>query len=238
MLPQLFLYTVDQVNPKTCLSADHAIQHTQSFKKNSCNSLAKLSGVQQHVACHKRPCNSLNYDHNINPNTNMPACPMCACCRKEAAQILDIADRAAQRWEVSYTHFITPPVAADALAALSQRADVKAVVWGGYPQAERCRIAMGKEEVMLTAVEDPATLDDAVAALDVKGNFMFDPATHRDFLGAILGTDVARDRVGVSHHQVIPSCHPVTVALQGLNQRLCHVTPLDYADARTCVCIT
>lgn len=32
---------------------------------------------------------------------------------------------------------------------------------------------------MLTAVEDPASLEDAVAALDVKGNFMFDPATQR-----------------------------------------------------------
>lgn len=110
------------------------------------------------------------------------------CCRQEVAQILDIAERAAQRWEISYTHFVTPPVAADALAAINQRADIKAVAWGGYPQAERCRVAIGKEEVMLTAAEDPSTLEDAVAALDLKGNFMFDPATHRDFLGAILGT--------------------------------------------------
>lgn len=51
---------------------------------------------------------------------------------------------------------------------------------------------------MLTAVEDPSTLDDAVAALDVRGNFMFDPATHRDFLGAIIGTGIVRDRIGVS----------------------------------------
>lgn len=27
-----------------------------------------------------------------------------------------------------------------------------------------------------------------VAALELKGNFMFDPAKHGDFLGAILGT--------------------------------------------------
>lgn len=51
---------------------------------------------------------------------------------------------------------------------------------------------------MLSAVEDPSRLEDAVVALDCRGNFMFDPANHRDFLGAILGTGVVRDRVGVS----------------------------------------
>jgi RNA-binding protein YlmH len=121
------------------------------------------------------------------------------------AQILDQAERAATRWEVTYTHFVSPPVAADALAAINQRADIKAVAWGGYPQAERCRVAIGKEEVMLPAQEDPSSLDDAVAALDIRGNFMFDPATHRDFLGAIIGTGVVRDRIGVSETTALNS---------------------------------
>jgi RNA-binding protein YlmH len=43
----------------------------------------------------------------------------------------------------------------------------------------------------------PSQLPDAVAALDCRGNFMFDAATHRDFLGAILGTGVVREKVGV-----------------------------------------
>lgn len=138
---------------------------------------------------------------------------LCSCCRKEVAQILDIADRAAQRWDVSYSHFVIPPVATDVLTVVNQRADVRAVTWGGYAQAERCRIALGKEEVMMTAPEDTTMFDDGIAALDVQGNFMFDPATHRDFLGAILGTDIARDRVGVSNHPVIPSHDPVTLRL-------------------------
>jgi RNA-binding protein YlmH len=112
-----------------------------------------------------------------------------------------MAERASTSWGISYTHFLSPPVAADALAAVSQLPDLKAVAWGGYLQAERTRLAVGKEEVMLAAAEDPAALEEAVAALDVKGNFMFDPATHRDFLGAILGTGVVRDRVGVSAPQ-------------------------------------
>jgi hypothetical protein len=108
--------------------------------------------------------------------------------RKEVAQILDLAERAAARWDVSYSTFISPSVLADARLVLEGRSDVVMVPWGGYPQAERCRVAFGMEEVLLAAKEDPSQLEDAVAALQVKGNFMFDPASHRDFLGAILGT--------------------------------------------------
>jgi RNA-binding protein YlmH len=30
----------------------------------------------------------------------------------------------------------------------------------------------------------------------VSGNFMFDAASHGDFLGAVLGTGIAREKVG------------------------------------------
>lgn len=49
------------------------------------------------------------------------------------------------------------------------------------------RIAIGREEMLAPLRDNPAQLG-GVAALQVKGNFMFDPATHRDFLGAILNT--------------------------------------------------
>lgn len=35
-----------------------------------------------------------------------------------------------------------------------------------------------------------------VSAVLVKGNFIFDSATHRDFLGACLGTGIERSKVG------------------------------------------
>ena len=59
--------------------------------------------------------------------------------RKEISRILEIADRAADRWDITFTDFLPPPVVADAMAALSGRADVVCVAWGGYAQAERCR---------------------------------------------------------------------------------------------------
>lgn len=85
------------------------------------------------------------------------------------ARILEQAQRAAQRWEVAYTNFMSPPLAADVLAALAQLPDVAGVAWGGYPQAERVRVAMGREDVMLEPQQDASQLTDAVAALDCKG---------------------------------------------------------------------
>jgi photosystem II S4 domain protein len=43
-----------------------------------------------------------------------------------------------------------------------------------------------------------ATPEDSVpiAGLEIAGNFLFDPASHRDFLGAVLGTGIVRDKVG------------------------------------------
>lgn len=46
---------------------------------------------------------------------------------------------------------------------------------------------MGRDELLAAAQADPSQLD-GVAALDVRGNFMFDAANHRDFLGALVGT--------------------------------------------------
>ena len=46
------------------------------------------------------------------------------------------------------------------------------------------------------AVREDPSQSIAVASLSVSGNFMFDPAKHPDFLGAILGTGVVRGKVG------------------------------------------
>lgn len=67
--------------------------------------------------------------------------------------------------------------------------------------------ALGDEEVAddeAAATPPPADsfralasdADGAVVFLDVRGNFVFDAADHRDFLGAVLGTGIERDRIG------------------------------------------
>ncbi|KAJ4749681.1 RNA-binding S4 domain-containing protein [Rhynchospora pubera] len=103
--------------------------------------------------------------------------------------ILEKARRASSRREVLHSGFVTPPVVKETMLAIEKLTDVKAIAQGGYPQAERCRISVGHAGSMIT---DP----DVIAALSISGNFKFEPCSHGDFLGAILGVGIKRDAVG------------------------------------------
>ncbi len=78
------------------------------------------------------------------------------------------AERAAGNWTTGFTNFHSPPVCNEALSAISQMADVAAVRFGGYEMAERCRLAVGREEMLAAAADDPGSLG-CVAALAVQG---------------------------------------------------------------------
>ncbi|KAM2898393.1 hypothetical protein COP2_007933 [Malus domestica] len=108
---------------------------------------------------------------------------------EEVKRVLEMARRASSRREVLHTNFLTPPVVKESMLALEKLADLKVVVQGGYPQAERCRISVGHPEVLTS---DP----DVIAALSITGNFGFQPCSHGDFLGAILGTGISREKLG------------------------------------------
>ncbi|XP_059662658.1 uncharacterized protein LOC132308559 [Cornus florida] len=104
-------------------------------------------------------------------------------------QIIEKANRASSRREVLHTDFLTPPVLKESMLALEKLADTEAVVQGGYPQAERCRLLVGHSEAL-------TTVPDIVAAMSITGNFGFQPCSHGDFLGAILRTGIAREKLG------------------------------------------
>ncbi len=110
--------------------------------------------------------------------------------REEVARVLDKAEQAVRTWEVVLTDFWSPPVLFEVQEIFSKLTDIDLLAWGGYPQAERQRLGIARSEIPLE------TSEIELAALDIAGNFLFDTATHRDFLGAILGTGIVREKVG------------------------------------------
>jgi photosystem II S4 domain protein len=110
--------------------------------------------------------------------------------RDSIAQVIDRAQQAIKTWEVVLTDFLSPPVLAEIQQVFSRLTEVQMIAWGGYPQAERQRLALARPEIPLDLSHV------AVAALDISGNFLFDTATHRDFLGAMLGTGIIREKTG------------------------------------------
>jgi len=107
-----------------------------------------------------------------------------------AARVLDQAEQALKTWEVVLTDFLAPPELAEAQQVLGRLTEIHLLTSGGYPQAERQRVAIARAELPLS----PEAI--RVAALAIAGNFLFDPASHRDFLGATLGTGIVRDKIG------------------------------------------
>ncbi len=110
--------------------------------------------------------------------------------REVLAQVLDKAEQALRTWEVTQTDFLSPPQLIEARQMLGRLTEVHCLAWGGYPQAERQRLAIARADIPLFPEAVP------VQALEIAGNFLFDTATHRDFLGALLGTGLVREKVG------------------------------------------
>jgi len=107
-----------------------------------------------------------------------------------AARVLDQAEQALKTWEVVLSDFLAPPELAEVQQVLARLTEIHLLTSGGYPQAERQRVAIARAELPLS----PDSIQ--VAALAIAGNFLFDPASHRDFLGATLGTGIVRDKIG------------------------------------------
>jgi photosystem II S4 domain protein len=110
--------------------------------------------------------------------------------RESVARVIDLAEQAIKTWEVVMTDFLSPPELEEIQQQFARLTEVQLLDWGGYPQAERRRLAIARSELPLDQTQVQ------VAAIDIAGNFLFDPATHRDFLGAMLGCGLVRDKTG------------------------------------------
>jgi photosystem II S4 domain protein len=110
--------------------------------------------------------------------------------RDTATRIIDQAEQAIKTWEVVACDFLSPPELAEIQQMFARLTEVQLIAGGGYPQAERQRLAIARSELPLDSSQVP------VAALEIAGNFLFDPVTHRDFLGAMLGCGIVRDKTG------------------------------------------
>ncbi|MBW4539371.1 MAG: photosystem II S4 domain protein [Myxacorys chilensis ATA2-1-KO14] len=110
--------------------------------------------------------------------------------RDTVARVIDQAEQAIKTWEVVQSDFLSPPEFAEVQRAFGRLTEVQLIEWGGYPQAERKRLAIARPDLPLETEQVELT------ALEIAGNFLFDPASHRDFLGALLGTGLVREKVG------------------------------------------
>ena len=144
---------------------------------------------------------------------------------------LDDLVKKSGRGEAAVSPYLTPREAKYARIHLSSRLGAgTAVLWGGYPEAERVRVVILPDYT--EGLVDPAALaSDPVAALSdaglddlaetirgavcpvlVKGSG-FRELSHRDYLGSILGLGLERDAIG---DILIPDTHSAILLTDSL----------------------
>ncbi len=110
--------------------------------------------------------------------------------REIGDKVLDKAEQALRSHQPQYTNFLNPRQLYITQPILEKIRDLKYLTYGGYQQAEREILALMPDYYI------PDMVDPPLALLDIYGQFKFQTVSHRDFLGAILGTGIKRNQVG------------------------------------------
>ncbi|QNK54517.1 RNA-binding protein [Paenibacillus sp. PAMC21692] len=103
-------------------------------------------------------------------------------------------ERSAQLHELKRTDFLDPRQAQILSMLAGRNADVTIRLEGGYPEAERRRALIAPDYRIL----DDESAAIAVLAVHASGNGHLE-LDHGDFLGALLGLGIKRDRIGDIH---------------------------------------
>lgn len=106
------------------------------------------------------------------------------------AKILDKAEEVQKEHEPRATGFLDPYQQVLAKRIAQGLTSVGYFFDGGYPGAERQRLVFHPDYL------DPAYVDPQLVLVKITGNFKFQQVTHRDYLGAILGLGLSRDKLG------------------------------------------
>lgn len=105
------------------------------------------------------------------------------------AQVNDLAEKALRDQEPQWTDFLEPPDREQVQAVLSWNQRVRFNSFGGYAQAERRRIVIYPDYYIVE------TIQPALAFLEITVKSP-EPLSHRDYLGAILGLGLKREKLG------------------------------------------
>jgi len=105
-------------------------------------------------------------------------------------KVLDKADVVLKRHDVKCTDFLTPNETRAISGVLSGLQDIKYIAAGAYEEAER------KIIVLFPHYLEDYMVDTPIAVFEIKSTSRFEKLDHRDYLGAILGLGLKRDKIG------------------------------------------
>lgn len=106
----------------------------------------------------------------------------------------DEIDQMAERHELRRTGFLDPRQAVIVESLVRKHRSLQLMLHGGYPQAERKRAVIAPEYMQL----EPR--DAAIQIIDIRSkDSRISDLDHGDYLGALLGLGIKRDKLGDLH---------------------------------------
>lgn len=105
-------------------------------------------------------------------------------------RVVDLAQRTLSSHEVTVTDFFDPHYTVLALGIIRRVSGLSFELQGGSINPERQRI------VLYPDFYDRRLLNNTVGLLEFSGGKMFSALKHRDFLGAVLGLGIRREKIG------------------------------------------
>jgi len=105
-------------------------------------------------------------------------------------KVLDKADVVLKRHDVKCTDFLTPNETRAISGVLSGLQDIKYIAAGAYEEAERKMI------ILFPYYLDESIIDTPIDVFEVRSTSQFERLDHRDYLGAILGLGLRREKIG------------------------------------------
>jgi RNA-binding protein YlmH len=115
----------------------------------------------------------------------------------------DLNRRCARKWLITNTGFLSPAEQVLLENSIHPEPDTRMVFFGGFDGCER------SAAFFLPADEDESSLTERICA--VKYRAFFGEPGHRDYLGALLGSGISRDRLGdilISNDETVVFCLP------------------------------
>lgn len=118
-------------------------------------------------------------------------------------RILDKAEIVSRNYETEHTDFLDPYQIRLAESILN-RFDIGHYAEGGAEQSERKTVVMFPDYLSKDDIENPVT------AIKIEGSFKFNEVSHKDYLGAIMGIGIKREKIG----DIYVGSHSATVIVQ------------------------
>ena len=110
--------------------------------------------------------------------------------RITAGSILDRITQLEKTGQMQATDFLDPYQQRTADRVLHLFKDLKSITWGGFAEAERARL------LLYPTIHQATVKDLPLAVVEVDAGARAEGLSHRDFLGAVLGLGLRREKIG------------------------------------------